>query len=83
MIGSRARAAAQRVAPAELGGTELEFRLGDAVIHTDHGLGLLSGIETVDTGDSKTDLVRLTYADEATLMVPVEEMDRIWRALID
>jgi transcription-repair coupling factor (superfamily II helicase) len=80
VIGSRARAvASERSVPAELGGTEIEFRLGDAVIHTEHGLGLLAGLETVETDGAATDLVRLTYADGATLMVPIEELDQIWR----
>ncbi|MBV8430167.1 MAG: hypothetical protein JO244_03330, partial [Solirubrobacterales bacterium] len=52
---------------------------GDAVIHLDHGLGVLRGIETVAAGDSAADYLRLDYAGDASLLVPAAEMDRIWR----
>ncbi|RDI61938.1 transcription-repair coupling factor [Microvirga subterranea] len=80
VLGSRARTATGATArPVDLAGTELEFRVGDVVIHQDHGLGVLLGIETVETDGATTDLLRLSYAEDATLMVPVDEMDRIWR----
>jgi transcription-repair coupling factor (superfamily II helicase) len=80
VMGSRARTAADAVTrPIDLAGTELEYRIGDVVIHQDHGLGVLQGIEAVEAEGATTDLLRLTYADDAVLMVPVGEMDRIWR----
>lgn len=80
VLGTRARTVAgTTMRPVDLAGTELEFRIGDVVIHHDHGLGILKGIETVETEGVTTDLLRLSYADDATLMVPVDEMDRIWR----
>jgi transcription-repair coupling factor (superfamily II helicase) len=80
VLGSRARAgsAERRQVPA-IAATEIEFRIGDLVIHSDHGLGQLAGIESLETDGIVSDLIRLTYADNDTLMVPVEEMDRIWR----
>jgi transcription-repair coupling factor (superfamily II helicase) len=80
VVGSRARRASEAVArPVDLAGTELEYRIGDVVIHRDHGLGLLEGLESVESDGATTDLLRLSYADDATLMVPVDEMDRVWR----
>ncbi|HEY8383813.1 MAG TPA: helicase-related protein [Microvirga sp.] len=80
VLGSRARQDAEAFhAPLALVATEIEFRPGDAVIHWDHGLGLLEGIETVETEGAATDLLRLRYADDATLLVPAEDMDRVWR----
>jgi transcription-repair coupling factor (superfamily II helicase) len=59
---------------------EESFRLGDAVIHLDHGVGVLHGLETVEAGPAQaTDTLRLGYAGEATLMVPVDQIDRMWR----
>ncbi len=78
VMGSRARTVTT-ARPVDLAGTELEFRVSDIVIHQDHGLGVLKGIETVQTDGATTDLLRLSYAEDATLMVPVDEMDRIWR----
>jgi transcription-repair coupling factor (superfamily II helicase) len=80
MFGSRAQAARAQVAqPLALAGTEIEFRLGDAVIHMDHGVGVLRGIERVEAEGSAGDLIRLEYAGEATLMVPAAETGKLWR----
>jgi transcription-repair coupling factor (superfamily II helicase) len=51
---------------------------GDAVIHLDHGLGALRGVEPVDTGEACVDCLRLDYAD-GSRMVPFDELDRLWR----
>ncbi|WP_052213891.1 DEAD/DEAH box helicase [Belnapia sp. F-4-1] len=51
---------------------------GDAVIHLDHGLGALEGVEQVEAGEARLDCLRLRYAD-ATQIVPFGELDRIWR----
>jgi transcription-repair coupling factor (superfamily II helicase) len=51
---------------------------GDAVIHLDHGLGALRGVEPVDTGQACVDCLRIDYADGSRL-VPFDEFDRLWR----
>jgi transcription-repair coupling factor (superfamily II helicase) len=80
VIGRRARAPSDpALRPIELASTELELRIGDVVIHRDHGLGVLTGLETIDADGTTAELLRLTYADGATLMMPVAEMDRVWR----
>ncbi|WP_262269539.1 TRCF domain-containing protein [Microvirga yunnanensis] len=56
------------------------FHVGDAVIHIDHGMGVLEGMETIPAGDAGMgDAVRLKYAADTTLLMPAKEMDRIWR----
>ncbi|HEX8166758.1 MAG TPA: DEAD/DEAH box helicase [Beijerinckiaceae bacterium] len=60
--------------------TNPDLRLGDAVIHLDYGMGMLSGLEALALGQGAgSEAVRLAYKDDAKLLVPVEEMDRIWR----
>ena len=80
LLGARARAAAsERVALGDFAGEE-EFRIGDAVIHLDHGVGILNGLETVTTGDGTvTDTVRVTFAGDAVLMVPISDVELMWR----
>ena len=51
---------------------------GDAVIHLDHGLGALEGVEAMEAGEACVDCLRLRYAD-ATQIVPFNELGRIWR----
>ncbi len=58
---------------------EPELRLGDVVIHEDHGLGVLEALERVSTDGVERDVLRLSYHGGATLMVPVEDFGRIWR----
>ncbi|MBP0443619.1 DEAD/DEAH box helicase [Roseomonas sp. SSH11] len=60
-----------------LAGTGLQP--GDAVIHLDHGLGALRGVEPVTIRDVTLDCLKLEYAGGATQLVPLDEMDRIWR----
>ena len=51
---------------------------GDAVIHLDHGLGALRGVEAVEAGGVTVDCLRLDYADGSRL-IPFDEFDRLWR----
>ncbi|WP_445502880.1 transcription-repair coupling factor [Microvirga sp. G4-2] len=60
--------------------TDAGFHIGDIVVHIEHGIGSLEGIETISLGDqSGEDAIRLAYADEARIMVPATDMDQIWR----
>lgn len=60
--------------------TDVGFQIGDAVVHIDHGIGLLAGIETIATADTGMgDAVRLGYASDTTLLIPATEMGRVWR----
>jgi transcription-repair coupling factor (superfamily II helicase) len=78
LLGSRAHGAS--VANGLLVGEEESFRVGDAVIHLDHGVGMLHGIEAVETGTGEsTDTLRLGYGGDAILMAPIDQIDRMWR----
>ncbi|MDB5690546.1 MAG: box helicase [Sphingomonas bacterium] len=79
VLGSRAGSGGPGATVDPLTGEATAFQLGDAVIHEDHGLGLLRGIETVETGGEVRDAIRLEYAGGAQRLVPVEEADRLWR----
>ncbi|MGF7162886.1 transcription-repair coupling factor (superfamily II helicase) [Rhodoligotrophos appendicifer] len=59
---------------------EVTLRIGDVVIHTDHGLGRLEGIEEIVVGEERvSEMLRLRYADDAILMVPVDEIGAVHR----
>ena len=55
-----------------------ELRIGDAVVHLDHGMGALRGIETIEADGTPSDRLRLEYAN-GTSLVPVGELDLLWR----
>ncbi|MEI9411826.1 DEAD/DEAH box helicase [Mesorhizobium salmacidum] len=58
---------------------EPELRIGDVVVHEDHGLAILVAVEQVDLAGQPQDVVRLEYHGGASLLVPVDEFGRIWR----
>lgn len=58
---------------------QAELRIGDVVLHEDHGIAVLRALETVEVGNVASDTVRLEFHDGATLLAPVEEFGRIWR----
>lgn len=55
------------------------FSIGDALVHLDHGIGVLEGLSEVEQDGVARDTVRLRYADDATLLVPVREIGALWR----
>ncbi|WP_407529038.1 DEAD/DEAH box helicase [Methylobacterium oryzisoli] len=79
LMGAKAAAAGEGTAAALPMG-EVELRIGDVAIHEDHGLCLFDGLEAVaGSEDRAEESVRLRFADEAVLLVPVSQADRIWR----
>jgi transcription-repair coupling factor (superfamily II helicase) len=78
LLGGRALAAAGPAAN-PLAQEVADFHIGDAVIHEDHGLGVLRGIETVTPAEAESDAIRLEYAGDTQRLIPIEEADRLWR----
>ena len=81
LIGSRAERGGTAVASAVTAfDAGVELRIGDVVIHEEHGLAMVAGLQPLpaDEGDGG-DAITLTYADDAVRLVPVSEADRIWR----
>lgn len=79
VLGSRAGTQATGGSVGLLTGEGIEFRLGDAIIHEDHGLGVLRGLESVSADGIESDAIRLEYAGDAQRLVPVEEAGKLWR----
>lgn len=51
------------------------LKQGDLVIHREYGLGRFMGMETIEIDGVKNDLLRIEYADRASLLIPVENCD--------
>lgn len=56
-----------------------ELREGDPVVHAAHGVGRYYGLETIDTEDGPAEFVRIDYANDAKLFVPVSQLNLISR----
>ncbi len=56
-----------------------ELRVGDPVVHEDHGVGRYLGLQTLDIGDGRTEFLTLEYADGDKLYIPVLSLHLITR----
>ncbi|MDP1955053.1 MAG: transcription-repair coupling factor [Polaromonas sp.] len=56
-----------------------ELNVGDPVVHSAHGIGRYKGLVNMDLGQGITEFLHLQYADDATLYVPVSQLQQISR----
>ncbi len=56
-----------------------EIKIGDPVVHEQHGIGRYMGLISMDLGEGETELMQLEYADSAKLYVPVAQLQLISR----
>lgn len=55
------------------------FELGEIITHEEFGVGKFAGLETLEVQGVRHDMVKLLYADDDRLFVPVENVDLISR----
>ena len=56
-----------------------ELRIGDPVVHAQHGIGRYLGLANLDLGEGKTEFLHLEYAGQDKLYVPVAQLHLISR----
>lgn len=56
-----------------------ELKVGDPVVHLEHGVGRYQGLEHMDMGEGDSEFLRLVYAGDAVLYVPVSALHLIGR----
>ncbi|UVO50095.1 DEAD/DEAH box helicase [Sphingomonas sp. SUN019] len=60
--------------------TGAEIRVGDVVVHEDHGVALVHGLEAAPGADgAPTEMIALEYAGGGRRLVAIDDADRIWR----
>lgn len=81
LLGSRARRGDEGAAALSALPDMTAIRIGDVVVHEDHGVGVVLGLETIPAveGTPAADAVRLGYAGDATRLVPMDQARRMWR----
>jgi transcription-repair coupling factor (superfamily II helicase) len=57
----------------------LDLKVGDHVVHEDHGIGRLTGFETRTVAGLTRDYLALAFADGDRLYVPHDQLDRVTR----
>ena len=56
-----------------------ELKIGDPVVHSEHGIGRYQGLLILDLGYGDEEFLHLRYANSATLYVPVNQLHLISR----
>ncbi|HEY2908260.1 MAG TPA: transcription-repair coupling factor [Vicinamibacterales bacterium] len=54
-----------------------DLKVGDLVVHVDHGIGMFVGLKQIGVGDTMQEFLELRYAGEDKLFVPVERLDLV------
>ncbi|MGI9165913.1 MAG: transcription-repair coupling factor [Pyrinomonadaceae bacterium] len=56
-----------------------DLKIGDFVVHVDHGIARFGGLQTLNLGARSGEFMLLFYAEDAKLYVPVERLDLVQR----
>lgn len=54
-----------------------ELKVGDYVVHRNHGIGKYVGIETLEVGNMHKDYLLIQYAGDDKLYVPIDQIDLV------
>ncbi len=57
--------------------------VGELVVHIEHGIGKFLGLENIMAGGAPHDCLKILYANDAKLFVPVENIDVLSRYGVD
>jgi transcription-repair coupling factor (superfamily II helicase) len=81
VLGSRAaRSHPFRLAPRADRGADEQLGVGDVVVHMERGVGVLRGLETISAlGVPDRDMLRVEFANQASVLMPVWEAACLWR----
>jgi len=55
----------------------MELKVGDYIVHENHGIGIFAGVENIIADQIRRDYIKLTYADGGNLYIPTSQMDMI------
>ncbi|MBR5866707.1 MAG: transcription-repair coupling factor, partial [Spirochaetaceae bacterium] len=59
--------------------TFVELNPGDYVVHVNHGIGVFKGIERIRAMGNERDYIKLEYADEEFVFIPIEQVNLVQR----
>ncbi len=78
LLGSRAQREVDTPGPSDAQLFDFgEIRIGDVVVHEDHGIAVVAGLEALP--EEAGDAIVLRFAGDNRRLVPVAEADRLWR----
>lgn len=59
--------------------TFVELNPGDYVVHVNYGIGLFKGIDRVKALGNERDYIKIQYADEENVFIPIEQVNLVQR----
>ena len=78
IFGEEKRVSVSRRRPTEAFLSDLrDLKLGDAVVHRDYGIGLFKGLKRFPVEGEDREFMEIGYAEEKTLLLPVERFDLV------
>jgi len=78
IFGEEKRVTVSRRRPAEAFLSDLrDLKLGDAVVHRDYGIGVFKGLKRFPVEGEEREFMEIGYAEEKTLLLPVERFDLV------
>ncbi len=54
-----------------------DLKVGDYIVHINHGIGVYKGIEKIITNGKTKDYIKLSYKDDGNLFLPTEQLDLV------
>jgi transcription-repair coupling factor (superfamily II helicase) len=54
-----------------------DLKIGDLMVHVDHGIGRFMGIKSLELQDATEEFMELQYQDDAKLYLPLERLDLV------
>ncbi len=54
-----------------------DLKIGDYVVHENHGIGIYNGIEKITSDGHTKEYLKIIYADEGKLFVPITHLERV------
>ncbi|WP_404456994.1 transcription-repair coupling factor [Oceanobacillus kapialis] len=67
----------QKVSNAERIKNYQELKVGDYVVHANHGIGRYLGIETLELNNMHKDYMLIKYSGDDKLFVPIDQIDQV------
>ena len=60
-----------------------DLKIGDYVVHENHGIGVYRGTQSVTVQDIIKDYIKIEYANKGALYVPINQLDLVKRYICD
>ncbi len=54
-----------------------DLKVGDYVVHENHGIGIFMGTEKIDSAGISKDYIKIMYANDGNLFIPITQLEKI------